>query len=126
MTTILNAITLRLPWPASKLSPNSRGAWQTREASRKAARQIGEVSVYQAAEGDYIDLPDRLQMTVTFHPPDSRRRDLDGLHSRLKSYQDGIFAALRLDDSSIDRVVLERGKPLKGGMVTVILGEVEG
>ena len=115
-------ITLHLPWPDRKLSPNARGAWQVKEPARKTAREVGAAAVWEAGR---VELPDRLQMTVIFHPPRSGRYDLDNALARLKPYQDGIFAALQRDDSDICRVVLERGKPLKGGSVTVILGEMQ-
>lgn len=116
-------LTLNLPWPDRKLSPNSRGAWVVKEGPRKTARLLGALAVREAGA---VELPDRIQMWVTFHPPRNGRYDLDNALSKCKSILDGAFAALGRDDADIQRVVLERGKPLKGGAVTVILGEVEG
>jgi crossover junction endodeoxyribonuclease RusA len=120
----MSSITLTLPWPSSDLSPNHRGAWQTKEAARKQAIKDGGNSVLEASAAGYYELPDRLQMWVTFHPPRNGRMDLDNHFSRLKPTIDGIFSVLGRDDSDITRVVLERGKPLKGGQVTIILGEM--
>ena len=124
MTTILNSITLRLPWQDKALSPNARGVWQTKNGPRKVAQQQGAASVNEARQAGYYELPDRLQMWVTFHPPRRGRYDLDNALARLKPAIDGIFIALERDDADVCRVVLERGTVVKGGAVTVILGEI--
>lgn len=125
MTAIMNAITLVLPWPDSDLSPNHRGNFWTKEKARKQAIKDGGNAVIVSREAGYYELPDRLQMTVTFHPTSRGRYDLDNALAKLKPALDGIFMALGRDDADITRVVLERGNPLKGGSVTVILGEVQ-
>jgi crossover junction endodeoxyribonuclease RusA len=120
----MSSITLTLPWPSSDLSPNHRGAWQTKEAARHAAITSGIDAVRNAGDAGYYSLPDALQITVTLYPPDRRWYDWDNMAGRLKYFQDGIFRELGRNDHDIRRVVVEWGKPLKGGQVTIILGEM--
>lgn len=40
-----------------------------------------------------------IHVTLTFYPPDKRRRDLDGCISACKAYLDGLADALGVDDS---------------------------
>ena len=61
----------------------------------------------------------------TFHPPDKRRRDIDNCLAMMKNYQDGVYNALGVDDSSIRRTVLEWGEVVKGGKVVLRLEEME-
>jgi crossover junction endodeoxyribonuclease RusA len=120
-----NTITLVLPWPDKRLSPNARGAWYVKENPRKTAREIGSIAVVEAQQAGRVFLPERLQMWVTFHPPRRGRYDLDNALSKLKPALDGAFAALGRDDAEVCVIVLERGEVLKGGRVMVIIGEVQ-
>ena len=60
----------------------------------------------------------QLKVTVTFFPPDKRRRDIDGLLSNLKAYLDGISDAIGVDDGGWD-IFLKRGDVRKRGAVRV-------
>ena len=64
----------------------------------------------------------RLLMTVTLHPPDRRRRDLDNPQ---KCLADSIVRAGVIgDDSQIDDWRIVRGDPLPGGACIVEIAEV--
>jgi crossover junction endodeoxyribonuclease RusA len=62
------------------------------------------------------------QVSVTFRPPDKRRRDLDNLVASAKSLGDGVADAIRVDDA-LWSVTYAIGEPTKGGAVIV---EIEG
>ncbi len=110
-------ITLALPWPDSRLSPNGRKAHRRLTDVRSIARNTGYVEAMAAG----LRVPDRtpLHLFLMFHPPDNRRRDGDNLIGAFKSYQDGIFKALGVDDSNIKLTTFGIGKKMAGGLVDV-------
>jgi hypothetical protein len=59
---------------------------------------------------------DSLNVTLTFFPPDNRRRDLDGMLSASKALIDGVADSLEVDDSKW-AITLRRGDVVKGGNV---------
>ena len=62
-------------------------------------------------------IPDRLALRLVVQAPDRRARDLD---NTVKAVQDALtHAGVWLDDSQIDRLLVERGPVVKGGMVSV-------
>lgn len=109
-----------LPWLDSRLSPNKR-------IDRRALIGVKQDAKFLASaitkDSRIVLLETDLQIKITFCPPDKRRRDLDNLYATFKAYQDGIFEALSMDDSLIDRVILQRGDMVKDGYVIVELTE---
>jgi crossover junction endodeoxyribonuclease RusA len=116
-------ITIQLDWPDRRLSPNSRGSWQSKLKDKEAAREAGFWRAKEAGEPG--DLSGPLCAWITFCPPSRRRYDLDNAYSSCKSWQDGVCKALGIDDSQIRRVVLEWGEVVKGGAVTIRLDKME-
>jgi crossover junction endodeoxyribonuclease RusA len=125
-------ITIELPWPDKRLSPNSRCHWHEKAEAAKIAREQG---LYGVLEITYIwpkdkapplkPLPEQFEAQYTFHPPDKRHRDVDNVHSSCKNFQDGVCDALEIDDSRIKRTVLEWGEVVKGGKVVLRLEEMK-
>jgi crossover junction endodeoxyribonuclease RusA len=114
---------LELPWPAKELSPNARGHWAKMARFKKGARELAQWTTYEAGLVDTSLmhlLPSPLQITITFCPPDKRRRDLDNAIASFKSAQDGIADALGIDDSKW-AVSYRFGEVVKGGRVVVEL-----
>jgi crossover junction endodeoxyribonuclease RusA len=76
---------------------------------------------------EYFDypVPEQLVASYVFHPPDRRKRDIDNFLAMMKNYQDGVCAALGIDDSRIKRTVIEWGDVCKGGKVVLTLTELE-
>lgn len=108
------------PWPDSRLSPNKRldrrGLIHVKQEAKTEAFLItreSKVAVINTA----------LQLTLTFCPPDNRKRDLDNLYATFKPYQDGMFGALGVDDCMIERVILQRGAVVLHGQVIVDIRE---
>src|SRR5689334_6540828 len=109
-------------WPDSKLSPNNRKDLRALTAARRAAKNE---AFYIVTESKISVASSSLELTLTFYPPDRRRRDLDNLYSTFKAYQDGIFETLGVDDSIIERVILQRGNVIPGGQVFVHIREAK-
>lgn len=110
------------PWLDSLLSPNRRMDRRALIAVRQRAKTEAFYLIRNSAP---VVIETNLQLTLTFHPPDKRKRDLDNLYATFKAYQDGIFLALGMDDYLIERVILQRGNVIRGGCVTVELKETK-
>ena len=66
-----------------------------------------------------------LDLDITFHPPDNRRRDLDNMLASIKSGLDGISDALGVDDSTWT-LTIRRGETCKPeGYISVYIKERE-
>lgn len=105
-----------LPYPDSRLSPNARLNRYALNEVKQQARQIGFTAVKQS--GVYIhDAP--VQLFVKIFPPDNRRRDDDNILASLKSYRDGMFDALGIDDNRVKLTTFGVGKVTQGGAVYI-------
>lgn len=113
-------VNMVFPWPDSRLSPNKRFDRRALIAVKGEAKN--EAYAITANTTIVLDC-DALQLTLTFYPPDRRKRDLDNLYATFKAYQDGMFLALGIDDCKIERVILQRGNPIPGGQVFVDIRE---
>lgn len=101
-----------LPWPPRDLHPNARCHWTRRHRATKKAREAAQwlSCSYGPIEAD------RLNVTLTFFPPDNRRRDIDGMLSACKALIDGVSDSLEVDDSKW-AISIRRGDVVKGGSV---------
>jgi crossover junction endodeoxyribonuclease RusA len=111
---------LTMPWPILKpLSPNWRGHWAQKA---KAKRQLREAWFYQALEqGAQKIKADALTVSLEFHMPDKRARDLDNLLASCKAGLDGLADALGVDDSKWSLSICKA--PTHGGFVRVTVVE---
>ena len=105
-----------LDWPPSSLSPNARGHWAIKAKAIKAYRRDAHILAQIARPAGHS--PD---VSITFHPPDNRPRDLDNMLASIKSGLDGIAAAIGVDDSAW-RITIAKGEIVRGGRV---VGAVE-
>lgn len=62
----------------------------------------------------------RIPITITFHPPDNRRRDRDNMQASLKYGLDQVARTLGVDDYRFDPTY-RFADPIKGGKVLVSL-----
>ena len=108
---------LELPYPPAILSPNGKhGHWAPRAKVKAAYRS--ECGWRARAQGaDILDVT-RLEMRVTFHPPDLRRRDRDNAIAACKGLFDGLADAIGVDDRHFVQT-FEWGEPIKGGLVVI-------
>jgi len=118
-------IEVHLSWPDSSLFPNRKGGqhWATYQRAKVSARLEGFMAAKQAMGCKPVRLNNRTPVSITFHAPDRRRRDADGMYGAIKHHIDGIAQALGVDDSifrpvSIDDTI----DPAKRGFVTVEIG----
>lgn len=101
-----------LPFPPRDLHPNARVHWTRKARATKAAREAAQwlSNAYGPIEADSISA------TITFYPPDNRRRDIDGMLSACKPLIDGVADSLEVDDSKW-AITIRRGEVVKGGNV---------
>ncbi len=116
---IVGAITLCLPWPPSV--NHYWKLWTQGKIVRVAVSDKGcayRTEVYATALASKVcRVEGRLSVTIEACPPDKRVRDLD---NTLKALLDALsHAGVFKDDGQIDRLVIERGEVVKGGLVTV-------
>jgi crossover junction endodeoxyribonuclease RusA len=88
---------LSLPWPTRDLNPNARVHWARLATAKRAYRDACAWSA--RTQGVRPITSDRLDVGLTFVPPDRRRRDRDNMLSALKSGLDGLADVLGVDDS---------------------------
>ena len=119
-------ITIELPWPSRILSPNARPHWASKAHCVKAARQIARLTTWyelnQLAEEDSPIRFESVRLHWTFCPPTRRTYDLDNLIAQMKSSQDGIADALRMDDSKF-KSTHAMGDVIRGGKIIVSIGD---
>ena len=120
-------ITIELPWPDKRLSPNSRCHWGEKAEATKNAKDSGWWETYDVTSTMYLPhlkWASGFEAQYIFHPPDRRKRDMDNCLAMMKPYQDGVCAHLGVDDRRIKRTVLEWGEVVKGGKVVLRLSEI--
>lgn len=102
-----------LPWPPKELSVNSRVHFRERAKHTKVYRE----SAYWLTRKAFVaSLPDTILIAITWHPPDRRRYDLDGLLSRSKCQIDGFSDAIERNDYDF-AFQIRRGDPVPNGSV---------
>lgn len=115
-------ITIAIPWP-----PSVNSYWRSvngRTLISKRGRLYKE-AVRRCVLRDRADkhLAGKLAVKVILHPPDRRRRDID---NTAKAMLDSLQAAgVFLDDSQIDKLLLERAECEKGGVALVTIAEIK-
>jgi crossover junction endodeoxyribonuclease RusA len=114
-------ITLRLPYPPSVNTIWRRVGNKTLlSAQGRAYRQEVGVMVREQTPAAARGLSGRLRVTIHVHAPDRRARDLDNVP---KAIHDALtHAGLWVDDSQIDRLLIERCNnfPPSGAVVVVV------
>ena len=108
---------ISLPWPDRSLHPNSRVDRRRATPARAKARMDGLLLARQYIKAGGIKTD---HLILTFHPPDMRRRDIDGAFSACKSALDGISQALERDDSNWSFTLRWGAIDKYGGRVDVV------
>lgn len=106
-----------LPWPPKELNPNARVHHMKKASVVKRARSDAFFAAAQHGER----VSGTLYAIWTFYPPDKRKRDLGNLRAACKSFQDGVFDWLGLDDSLVKEEHLRWGEKRKPGEVELEL-----
>ena len=106
-----------LPWPDKALSPNSR---KDRRHTGSIRRGYKEACWALAKEAKFK----AKHLSITFHPPDGRKRDLDNMLGSIKYGLDGIALAMGCDDSEWS-ITIRKGEPDRpNGRVFIVGAEV--
>ena len=92
-------MTIILPLPNRRLSPNARGHWSGLSAAKKQARGLAYLTTKSVLAGK--PSPAVSRYTLTFFFKVNRRRDDDNWSACFKAYRDGIADALGIDDNDI-------------------------
>lgn len=116
-----------LPWPHKSLTPNAkrRKHWRAYQPFARADRQLGHDETLAQLNHGLRDVRHALKgtgkiaLSITFYPPDHRKRDDDGAISAFKHMRDGICDALHVDDCRF-RPAYSFQEPEKPGRVEVI------
>jgi crossover junction endodeoxyribonuclease RusA len=90
-------MTVTLPWPPKELSPNFRGHWSKVNKFKQAYKE----DCWILTKAAKIKPPEqgKINLWITFYPPNKRTRDLDNMLASIKYGLDGYAAALGVDDS---------------------------
>jgi crossover junction endodeoxyribonuclease RusA len=114
--------TITIPWPPAALSPNKRYHWAVKSKAAKAYRG----AVYTICCASRLRRPDdSAHISIVFHPPDNRRRDIDNMLASLKSGLDGLADYLEIDDSRWT-ISMCRDDPVKNGQVFIEVSGEQG
>ena len=119
-------LTIELPWPDSRLSPNARLHWTRKAPITAKARADAHLLALEAAgyrlgairadlAGDQA-----IDLTITFYPPDARHRDDDGMIASFKAARDGIADALHVNDRRFKPFYQFAGPDKPGRIVVTI------
>lgn len=119
---------LQLSFPASELMQNRREGrhWSYAHEAKVAQRQEAYLLARQSITQSGFELRPsaRYRITMTFHPPDARRRDVSNLHAAMKAALDGIAEAMGIDDSAFTEHEQRMGAMRYGGCVAVTVSEI--
>ena len=76
---------ITLPWPDPELSPNSHISRYDKAEAVRAAR-LEALVLARNAGAHLVELPEgRIGMTIIFHFPDDRRRDIDNCLASMRA-----------------------------------------
>ena len=111
---------IRLPWPGSNLSSNSRIHWAVKA---KAIKDYREQAMFASIESGLRNANHtHAILDFFFFPPDKRRRDAQNMPAMMKSAIDGIADAMGCDDHNfVCRFQGRFEEPVKGGSVLIKL-----
>ena len=118
---------IELPWPDKHLSPNARIHWAAKARYKKEAHEEAYFLAWQVVidTHEWMKVDTGYSLSLTFCPPDRRRRDLDNIEAACKAAFDGMCAGLGIDDSQIIETSKRWGEVVKGGAVIVEIEEVK-
>lgn len=116
-------LSIILPWPDSKLSPNSRVHYRVKMGIKAKAREEG-AWIAMSETRPLFKKNARLQMQLIIHPPDKRGRDMDNILASLKSSLDGVFDGINYNDKQVRRIVLDYADVVPWGKIEVCITEL--
>ncbi|WP_426111010.1 RusA family crossover junction endodeoxyribonuclease [Massilia sp. PWRC2] len=113
------ALTLPMPPTINTAYGHTKGRMYIKHAGRAYRLAVAEI----VAAAGHPKLTGRLALFVAVHPATRAKQDLD---NRSKALQDALtHAGVWLDDEQIDSLHLVRREVVKGGMVKIVITELE-
>lgn len=122
-------LTVTLPWPDKKLSPNARTHW--RSAARvKAEASDGAYWLTRQAMGAQFgpattkishDGASDIILDQVACPPNKAQRDRDNLDSSLKAARDGMAKALGVNDRFFRPTGIQWGEVRRNGEIVITI-----
>lgn len=119
-------MTITLPWPNKRLSPNASVHWAATSRLKRNARQEAALHTRAALGpsvktiGTTLAESGSIALKVTFFPPDRRHRDDDNMIGSFKAARDGLADALGVDDRKF-RPQYHFAEPCKPGRIEITL-----
>jgi crossover junction endodeoxyribonuclease RusA len=92
-------MTIVLPLPHKRLSPNTSSHWRKKAAQVKVHRRRAKILTLSALGGN--PPPTFTGYRLAFFFPTVRTRDDDNAIASCKAYRDGIADGLKVDDSTL-------------------------
>lgn len=105
---------IELPFPPASLNPNKRLHW----ASKAKAFKAYKLACFAILSQFRDELQGRAAFSLTFRPPDARRRDADNLLAASKASIDALSHVTGVDDSKFC-FTISMGEPRAGGAVVL-------
>lgn len=103
-------MTIVLPVPDRKLSPNGRSHWAGKSRLTKNARKLAKLLTLDALGRHYhaqgLPVPAFVGYTLAHYFPTAAYRDDDNADAACKAYRDGIADALGIDDRHFPKLAL--------------------
>ena len=104
---------ITLPFPSLILNPNNRSHWR-KKADVKQKYRDDCYWVAKACKPKTLPEYDTIGLSITFHPPNKRKRDLDNLLASIKSGLDGLADAWDVNDIRFRPITIDVGDVIKG------------
>lgn len=125
---VAHGFKVTLSWPASELMQNRHDGhhWSYAAAEKADYRREGYLMALSAINTRRYDpKPERLyRVSMVFHPPDKRRRDVSNLHAAMKSALDGISDAMGVNDVRFVEHTQRMGIAIENGSVVITVEEM--
>lgn len=114
-------LNIDLPYPPSVNSYwGFKGSHRYLTAKAKVFKQEVLIAFFKSRHKGFEK--SRLEISIILNPPDKRIRDLD---NSIKSLLDALCQAnVFFDDSQIDKITVERGPIIKGGLCNITIKKI--
>jgi crossover junction endodeoxyribonuclease RusA len=110
---------IELPWPPKELTPNFKRRKHWTVYRPKTVQYRADCALVARGWFNANGQPKGLRIvSVTFYPPDHRKRDDDGMIGAFKAGRDGIADAIGTDDHKF-RPAYHFAEPVKHGKIVV-------
>lgn len=112
---------IALPFPDKILWPNGRGHHMAKHRAFQKHKEWARLATMTRIPRCYLWNGEPIRVRYIITPKTAHKIDADNAVAAMKAYQDGIAAALAVDDSAFTVPVIEFTAPRKPGGVEVVL-----